>query len=215
MFKRISLLVILFTAAALAATCSHSEAVAPKTLQLGSKSQDVPDLQFRLQLLDYFKGALTQSFGKETSQAVMRFQQAHGLSSDGIAGPATWAALRKVTVSKPELAMLARVIYGEARGEDYKGQVAVGAVVMNRLHSPLFPHSVSEVIMEPHAFSAVADGQYWLIPDETAFKAARDAVRGSDPTHNALYYYNPDTATSKWIFTRKVLEKIGSHSFAV
>ncbi|MBW7453122.1 cell wall hydrolase, partial [Paenibacillus sepulcri] len=123
--------------------------------------------------------------------------------------------LRKVTVSKPELAMLARVIYGEARGEDYKGQVAVGAVVMNRLHSPLFPHSVSEVIMEPHAFSAVADGQYWLIPDETAFKAARDAVRGSDPTHNALYYYNPDTATSKWIFTRKVLEKIGSHSFAV
>ncbi|MBW7459873.1 peptidoglycan-binding protein, partial [Paenibacillus sepulcri] len=88
MFKRISLLVILFTAAALAATCSHSEAVAPKTLQLGSKSQDVPDLQFRLQLLDYFKGALTQSFGKETSQAVMRFQQAHGLSSDGIAGPA-------------------------------------------------------------------------------------------------------------------------------
>ncbi|GGD67149.1 cell wall hydrolase [Paenibacillus nasutitermitis] len=215
MGKRISMLAVLLSVAAMAMCGSFAEAQAMKSLKLGSTSTAALDLQFRLQLLNYFSGPVTGSFGAETEHAVKGFQNAHGLADDGIAGPATWAALKKVSVSKSELAMLARVIYGEARGEDYKGQVAVGSVVMNRLKSPAFPQTIKEVIMERGAFTAVSDGQYWLIPDKTAFKAAKEAVTGSDPTKNALYYYNPDTATSKWIFTRKVMLTIGNHSFAV
>ncbi|SFI35338.1 N-acetylmuramoyl-L-alanine amidase [Paenibacillus sp. UNC496MF] len=193
---------------------SASASAAP-VLRPGSAGGDVADLQFRLQTLGYFKGAVTTTYGMATRNAVSRFQRANGLAHDGIAGPATWSKLKKLSVNKPELAKLARVIYSEARGEVYKGQVAVGAVVMNRLRSPLFPKTVTDVIFEPYAFTAVADGQYWLLPNNTAFLAAKDAVRGWDPTKKALYYYNPVTAKSKWILRRKVTTKIGNHVFAI
>lgn len=190
-------------------------AASPPTLKAGSAGSDVADLQFRLQTLYYFKGTITTTYGMTTRSAVIAFQKAHGLQTDGIAGPATWSTLKKLTVNKPELSKLARIIYSEARGEVYKGQVAVGAVVMNRLKSPLFPKTVTDVIFAPFAFAAVADGQYWLLPDNTAFLAAKDAVRGWDPTKNALYYYNPATAKSQWMLARKVTTKIGNHVFAV
>lgn len=200
---------------AAAAPFDYAKAAAPPILKLGSSGPDVPDLQYRLQLLGhYHSSAITTYYGPATRNAVSRFQKQYGLPNDGVAGARTWTALKKVSVSKPELSKLARIIYSEARGESYKGQVAVGAVVMNRLQSPLFPHTVTDIIMEPYAFTAIMDGQYWLIPNETAFKAAKDAVKGWDPTGNALFYYNPDVATSQWIRTREIIVKIGSHVFA-
>src|SRR5690606_10702790 len=111
-----------------------------------------------------------------------------------IVGPATWRALKKYSLNQYEMDVMARVIYSEARGEPYIGQVAVGAVVMNRIQSPDFPDNIYEVVFQPGAFTAVDDGQYWLTPNETAYRAARDAVRGWDPTGDAPYYFNPEIA---------------------
>ncbi|MBM7692666.1 N-acetylmuramoyl-L-alanine amidase [Peribacillus deserti] len=115
--------------------------------------------------------------------------------------------------SQNEIQLLANAVYGEARGEPYIGQVAVAAVILNRLESPVFPHSISGVIFEPGAFTAVADGQIWLTPNERAKEAVIDAINGWDPTGNALYYFNPETATSKWIWTRPQIKQIGKHIF--
>ncbi|ANE47636.1 spore cortex-lytic protein [Paenibacillus swuensis] len=191
------------------------EAAAPATLTYGSTANDVPDLQYRLKSLGIFKERVTGYYGTVTTKAVETFQAKSGLRVDGIAGPGTWSVLKKKSVNKYEMDQLAKIIHSEARGEPHKGQVAVGAVVMNRLASPLFPKSVSGVIFQPWAFTAVHDGQYKLIPDNDAYLAAMDAVRGWDPTYNALYYFNPETATSKWIWSRKQTVKIGRHIFAV
>lgn len=115
--------------------------------------------------------------------------------------------------SQNDIQLMANAVYGEARGEPYEGQVAVAAVILNRLKSPTFPNTVSGVIFEPRAFTAVADGQIWLTPDETAKRAVMDAINGWDPSGNALYYFNPDTATSPWIWTRPQIKKIGKHIF--
>jgi N-acetylmuramoyl-L-alanine amidase len=197
------------------ATASNHKIDASPVLKVGSEGQAIPDLQFRLQTLGYYNLPINTNFGKVTRSAVQRFQKNNGLQSDGIVGPKTWAKLKKLSVNKKELSMLARVIYAEARGEDYKGQVAVGAVVMNRLQSPKFPNTLKEVIMEPNAFSAVKDGQYWLIPNQTAFMAAKTAVKGMDPTGNALFYYNPDASKSSWFKTRTATKKIGNHLFTL
>ncbi|SEM91890.1 cell wall hydrolase [Paenibacillus sp. OV219] len=217
MFKqrRIAALALVMLVSGVLAEQVPVTAAAAPVLKQGSKNSDVADLQFRLQTLGYYKDTITTTYGMTTRSSVVNFQKANGIKADGIAGPQTWAKLKKLSVNKPELSKLARIIYSEARGEVYKGQVAVGAVVMNRLQSPLFPKTLSDVIFEPYAFTAVADGQYWLLPNNSAFLAAKDAVRGWDPTKNAVYYYNPTTAKSKWILTRKVTTKIGSHVFAV
>ncbi len=183
-------------------------------LHQGSKSGDVWDLQYRLNIIGYYQGRLDGVYGKQTTNAVRRFQYDYGLKVDGVVGPATWAALHKVSVNQQELSMLARLVYGESRGEPYVGQVGVAAVVMNRLQSPLFPTSIRNIIFQPGAFTALDDGQYWLTPDQTAYKAAWEAVRGFDPTYGALYYFNPDTATSAWIWSRPQTVKIGKHIFA-
>jgi N-acetylmuramoyl-L-alanine amidase len=115
--------------------------------------------------------------------------------------------------SQNDIQLMANAVYGEARGEPYTGQVAVAAVILNRLDSATFPNTISGVIFEPRAFTAVADGQIWLTPNETAKKAVLDAMNGWDPTGNALYYFNPDTATSAWIWTRPQIKKIGKHIF--
>lgn len=192
-----------------------AQAASPATLKVGSSGADVPDLQYRLKTLGYFNKDVTAYFGTTTLESLKRFQKDYGIASDGVAGKQTWETLKKVSVNQTELTLLARIIYAEARGESYKGQVAVGAVVMNRLASSSFPNSIRGVIEQPRAFTAVDDGQYKLTPDKTAYQAAQDAVKGYDPTGDALYYFNPQTATSDWIWSRKQTVKIGRHIFAV
>ena len=211
--KKLRMLLVLcafVVGAASASAPAHAEAV----LKQGSSGDYVWDLQYRLRTLGLFQQEMTGYFGSHTRQAVVKFQQKYGLQADGVVGAKTWKSLRKYTLNKHEMDILARVIHGEARGEPYVGQVAVGAVVMNRIKSGQFPNTIREVVFQPGAFTAVDDGQYWLAPNATAYKAALDAVRGWDPTGGALYYFNPKTATSKWIWSRTQTVTIGNHVFA-
>ncbi|MCK9862477.1 cell wall hydrolase [Paenibacillus sp. ATY16] len=193
-----------------------AKAAAPATLSYGSYGPDVPDLQFRLKTMGYFdNSAITTFYGKMTEEAVRKFQADYGLKPDGVAEEKTWTELKKVSANQEELDLLARIVYAEARGESYKGQVAVAAVVLNRLDADGFPKTIKGVIEQSGAFTAVDDGQYKLKPDSTAYKAALDALGGNDPSQGALYYFNPKTATSKWIWSRKQIVHIGNHIFAV
>lgn len=205
--------------------------VAPKTetalaavYQQGSNGSTVKTIQRKLKNWGYYKGSVDGIFGSQTKEAVKYFQRKNGLKVDGIVGNNTLKALGMSTSSSSssnsgysdsDVMLLARLIYGEARGESYVGQVAVGAVVMNRIKSASFPNTMSGVIYQSYAFTAVADGQINLTPNATAKKAAQDAMNGWDPSYGALYYYNPATATSSWIFSRKTTVTIGNHVFAV
>lgn len=189
-------------------------AQASAALTLHSTNGDVWDLQYRLKALNYYQQSLDGQYGPGTASSVRKFQQNYGLHVDGITGSQTWKALRKYTLNLYEMDTMARIIYSEARGEPYKGQVAVGAVVMNRIQSSKFPNNIHDVVFQTGAFTAVSDGQFWLKPDQTAYLAALDAVRGWDPTHGSYYYFNPDTSTSSWIWTRPQTVKIGNHIFA-
>jgi len=213
MNKRLAI-AFLFALALIASAALPGAAEASVQLQLGSTGGDVWDLQYRLKTLGYYELPLDGIYGQRTAEAVRKYQKNYGLPVDGVAGKRTWASLKKNTLNQSEMDMMARIIHGEARGEPYEGQVAVGAVVMNRIRSPLFPDNIRGVVFQPGAFTAVDDGQYWLTPNKTAYLAALDAVRGWDPTHGSLYYFNPDTATSKWIWTRQQTVKIGRHIFA-
>ncbi|MEC0133489.1 MULTISPECIES: spore cortex-lytic enzyme [Paenibacillus] len=195
------------------ATMIGSANAAP-VLTIGSSSGDVWDLQYRLKTLDFYTEPLDGVYGSQTKAAVARFQKAYGISADGISGTKTWNILKKHTLNINEMDILAKVIYSESRGEPYVGQVAVGAVVMNRIQSSQFPNNIKEVVFQKGAFTAVSDGQYWLTPNQTAYLAALDAVRGWDPTNHSIYYFNPDTATSAWIWSRPQNLKIGKHIFA-
>jgi N-acetylmuramoyl-L-alanine amidase len=192
-----------------------ADSLAATQIQRGSVNGDVWDLQYRLQMLGYYNGKVDGIYGANTSKAVRQFQKAYGLQIDGITGPNTWRVLKKVSVNKAEMQMLAQLVYSEARGEPYEGQVAVAAVALNRIQSKKFPNTLAGVIFEPLAFTAVDDGQFWMTPNKTAYQAAWDAVRGWDPTKNSLYYFNPVTATSKWIWSRTQVKKIGKHIFAI
>lgn len=204
-----------------AATVYQAEA---KNIIKGDTKQNITLVQTRLKELGYYKISVDGIWGSKTLAAVKNFQRDYGLTVDGIVGANTERAL-KITLkssssssggqtSSANLNLLARCVYAEARGEPYTGQVAVAAVVLNRVRSPKFPNSISGVIYQPLAFTAVADGQINLTPNDNAYKAARDALNGWDPTNGCLYYYNPATATSKWIWSLKVELKIGKHSFA-
>jgi N-acetylmuramoyl-L-alanine amidase len=212
--KKTSRLAFLLAAVVVCGLLFPAPSLAAVTLKTGSEGGDVWDLQYRLQTLGLYTLPLDGKFGYATEQAVRQYQRKYGLTVDGAVGPRTWASLKKFTLNKSEMDMMARIIYSEARGESYTGQVAVGAVVMNRIRSPLFPDNIADVIFQAGAFTAVDDGQYWLKPNKTAYLAAWDAVRGWDPTGGAFYYFNPDTATSAWIWTRKQTVKIGNHIFA-
>jgi N-acetylmuramoyl-L-alanine amidase len=190
---------------------AHAQAAA--ILQTGSANGDVWDLQYRLKTLGFFQQPLDGIYGPRTASSVVRFQKNYGLAADGKTGSQTWNALKKHSLNSSEMDIMARVIYSEARGESYMGQVAVGAVVMNRMQSNQFPGNIRGVVFQPGAFTAVADNQYWLKPNQTAYLAALDAVRGWDPTNHSLYYFNPNTATNKWIWTRPQTVKIGNHIF--
>ncbi|NLH96697.1 MAG: spore cortex-lytic enzyme [Clostridiaceae bacterium] len=190
----------------------------------GSTGQEVRNIQQRLKEWGYYHGEVDGIYGYLTYSAVRDFQAKHGLTVDGIAGPETLAAIglptgqasgSDATGDSRDLNLLARLIHGEARGEPYIGQVAVGAVVLNRVRDPRFPNTIAGVIYQPGAFDVVDDGQINLPPNETAIKAARDALNGWDPTYGCVYYYNPATATSSWIWSRQVVLKIGKHNFAI
>ena len=186
----------------------------------GSRGQEVINIQTRLKNWGYYKGNIDGIYGAQTYQAVRYFQQKNGLKVDGIAGPETLAALglptgRATSQSYSKDAnLLAHLIYAEARGEPYAGQVAVGAVVLNRVRDSRFPSTIAGVIYQPGAFSVVYDGQINLQPNQTAYNAARDALNGWDPTYGCIYYWNPATATSKWIWTKPIVVRIGKHVFA-
>lgn len=193
------------------------------SLRYGDSGEEVRTMQKKLKQWGYYQGAVDGVFGSKTLTAVKLFQKKNGLAVDGIAGPKTLAALGMSSasgsnggngsVTSSNVYLLARVIYGEARGEPYKGQVAIGAVVLNRVKSSSFPNTIAGVIYQGGAFDAVSDGQINLAPNETAVKAARDALNGWDPTGGCLFYYNPRTATSKWMLSRPVLLRIGNHCF--
>jgi N-acetylmuramoyl-L-alanine amidase len=192
---------------------SGVQADAAALLKRGSANGDVWDLQYRLKTLGYYNTQLDGRYGPGTAYGVYKFQRDYGIRADGITGEQTWRSLKKYSLNMQEMDILAKVIYSEARGEPYEGQVAVGAVVMNRIQSGQFPDTIEGVVFQPGAFSAVDDGQFWLTPDRTAYLAALDAVRGWDPSRNSLYYFNPNTATSDWIWTRPQKVRIGNHIF--
>ena len=190
----------------------------------GDRGSDVTKIQQKLRQYGYMTGAADGIFGQETYEAVVWFQRKNGLRADGVVGPATAAALgvslsgaaqEAAAYHEGEVYTLARLVHAEARGEPYLGKVAVAAVVLNRVRSASFPNTISGVIYQAGAFDCVADGQINLAPDADALRAARDAMNGWDPTGGCIYYYNPATATSAWIWSREVRLRIGAHSFAV
>ena len=203
-------------------------------LEVGSRGNDVVKVQKRLIQYDYLKGEADGRYGEATRDAVRLFQKRNGLTVDGKVGPSTAAALG-VTLSgtsgtsdsaktasasstsyvSSDHRLLAKCVYAEARGEPYKGQVAVAAVVLNRVSSSSFPNTVSGVIYQSGAFSCVSNGSINNTPDSDCIRAALDALNGWDPTGGCLYYYNPKTASDKWIFSRTVQTVIGNHSFCI
>ncbi len=184
--------------------------------QVATSSQN-KQIQQKLKDLGYYSGSVDGIYGNATRNAVVAFQKANGLTADGVAGPKTIAALglNFNSVTSSDLYLLAKCVHAEARGEPYVGQVAVAAVILNRVKDAAFPNTISGVIYQPWAFTAVNDGQINLEPNSTAYQAAQDALNGWDPTYGCLYYYNPTTATSKWIFTRQTVVTIGKHVFAI
>ncbi len=194
------------------------------TYQQGSRGETVKTIQRKLKNWGYYNGAVDGIYGAKTKEAVKYFQRKNKLTVDGIVGNKTLSALgisskgsssgATSSYSDADVQLLTRLIYGEARGESYVGQVAVGAVVLNRIKSASFPNTMSGVIYQSYAFTAVDDGQINLTPNSTARKAALDAMNGWDPTYGAIYYYNPKTATSQWIFSRQTTVTIGNHVFA-
>lgn len=187
----------------------------------GSSGSTVTKIQTRLKQWGYYDGTVDGIYGSRTYSAVKLFQRKNGLAVDGVAGPATLAAMGLGSVSASSsqstdsnLYLLARIISAEARGEPYTGQVAVGAVVMNRVKHPSFPNSISGVVYQNGAFSALLDGQFDQPISSTAYSAARDALNGWDPTGGAIYYYNPAKTTNSWIYSRQVITQIGEHVFA-
>ena len=201
-------------------------ALGDRSLSSGSKGSEVKELQQKLTQLGYQLGKADGVYGKKTEDAVKRFQKNRGLKVDGIAGEKTIKELKRLTGEsktsgdkevghkETDYKLLARAVYSEGRGEPYIGQVAIAAVVMNRIKSSSFPNTIAGIVYQPGAFTAVADGQIDMDPDETAIKAAREAMDGTDPTHGAIYYFNPDKTKNKFIWSRPQILKIGKHIFA-
>ena len=189
--------------------------------KVGSRSDEVVAIQQKLKEKGYYNYTVDGIFGTRTRNAVISFQRDNGLAADGIAGVNTLKALGISGnddssfggYSSADYELLARIISAEARGESYIGQVAVGAVVLNRVEHPSFPDTVSGVVYQSGAFSCLYDGQFYEPVAESAYSAARDAINGLDPSGGAIYYYNPKTATSQWIFSRPVITTIGNHRF--
>lgn len=193
----------------------------------GSTGSEVRSIQKKLKSWGYYNGSVDGIYGKLTEEAVRYFQRTNGLTVDGIAGKNTLSAMGIASssgsssssssgvsgFSSSDVNLLARTVYGEARGEPYAGQVAVAAVILNRVRDSRFPKTIAGVVYQAGAFDVVSDGQIHLTPNDTAYKAARDAINGWDPTYGCLYYYNPRTATNSWIKSLPISVTIGRHVF--
>ena len=206
--------------------CSCSEALPAASYKMGASGDAVRQIQQRLKDWGYYKGTVDGHYGAKTQDAVIVFQKKHGITVDGIVGSQT---AEKLGVAEPtsgggsgksggdkndkDVYLLAQLVHGEARGEPYKGMVAVAAVVLNRVKSSLFPNSIAKVIYQSGAFSVVDDGQINLAPDASSLKAARDAINGWDPSSGALFYYNPAKTSNKYMRSRPILLEIGEHVF--
>ena len=212
---------------------SYEEVVETAVLKQGATGGEVKEVQRRLKMWGYYNGSVDGVFGTGTKKAVIAFQKKNGLTADGVVGASTYKALGMNGsyqilagqssssaqgingFTSADVYLLAKTIYAEGRGEPYTGQVAIGAVIMNRIRSSSFPNTVSGVVYQKGAFTAVSDGQINLTPNQTAMNAAKDAINGWDPSGGALYYYNPAVATSAWIFDRQTITVIGKHVFAI
>ena len=193
------------------------------TSRYGSTGSEVTQIQTKLKRWGYYKGAVDGVYGSKTLAAVKWFQSKNGLTADGIAGTKTLRAMGiysntgtgSSSTNSNDVNLLARLVYGEARGEPYEGQVAVGAVILNRVKSSQFPNTIAGVIYQSGAFTAVSDGQINqpIAEGSTVYKAAQDAKNGWDPTGGCIYYFNPATATNKWIWSRPLVKTIGKHRF--
>ncbi len=227
--KRIIILVVIFSIS-IPLFLNSKIFIAPITggLAPDMESEDVMKMQQRLKNWNYYNGEINGIYDFKTYFAVRDFQKTYKLPVSGVANEETLTAMGLTTLVKwgevyaqsnqtSTEQLLARAINGEARGEPYEGQVAVGAVILNRTRDPKFPKTVAGVIYQPGAFTAVSDGQINvpIDPNSTVVKAARDALNGWDPTNGCLYYWNPETATSKWIWSRKIVKKIGKHYFGI
>ena len=190
----------------------------------GSRGDEVKKIQGKLITFGYMSGPIDGIYGPATEAAVRKFQENNGLTADGIAGPATLRAMGVASgegdgadgggeLSDSDYRLLARIISAESRGESYEGQVAVGAVVLNRVEHPSFPNTISGVVYQPRAFTAVTDGQIDEPVAESCYRAARDALNGWDPSGGAVYYFNPDKTNDQWMRTRPVIKRIGNHLF--
>ena len=187
--------------------------------KVGSTGEEVRQIQTKLKEYGVYSGEVDGLYGSQTKKAVIAFQKYNGLAADGIAGEQT---LRKMGISSgsgqggfssSDVDLLAKIISAESRGEPYQGQVAVGAVILNRIEHPSFPNTLAGVIYQPGAFSCLYDGGVNAPVADSAYRAARDAINGNDPSGGAVYYYNPAKSTNKWIFSRPVITVIGSHRF--
>lgn len=201
-----------------------SPALADIVLEVGSSGANVTKVQNRLIQYGYMTGSADGKYGEKTRDAVILFQKRNGLTVDGRVGKATATALgvtltsstssSSSTIVSADQKLLAKLVYAEARGESYKGQVAVAAVVLNRVSSSSFPNTISGVIYQTGAFSCVSNGSINNTPNDAAIRAALDAMNGWDPTNGCLYYYNPGKTSDSWIRTRTVVTVIGNHYFA-
>lgn len=223
MFKKrtiiVSLLILVLTTIIVIIA---KDSIVEATSRYGSRGSEVRQIQTKLKNWGYYKGSVDGIYGSQTVAAVKSFQKKNGLTVDGIAGSKTLKAMginnsssssSSTSANSSNTNLLARIIYGESRGEPYAGQVAVGAVVLNRVKSSKFPNTIAGVIYQTGAFDAVSDGQINKSPDSTAIKAAKDALNGWDPSYGAIYYFNPSTATNKWIWSRPLTVVIGKHRF--
>lgn len=218
----IAILIVAFAACCISLNLGDNGIADAAVLKQGSTGSQVRDLQTRLRDWGYMNGSVDGIFGSKTRNAVIYFQRKHYLTQDGIVGANTAAKLGMVLTgsssgnsgySSSNVYLLAKLVHAEARGEPYTGKVAVAAIVLNRVKDSRFPNTISGVVYEPWAFTCVQDGQINLEPDSNSKKAAQDAMNGWDPTSGCIYYYNPSTATSKWIWSRPIMLKIGNHNF--
>ncbi len=220
--RMISLSIACFLLLGLTVYTIRLDSVTSVLSKSGSRGEEVRQIQQKLKNWGYYTGSVDGIFGVQTKKAVVAFQKKNGLNPDGIVGPATLKALGIYNsqqtggnggYSNSDVALLANIISAEARGEPFEGQVAVGAVVLNRVEHPSFPDTISGVVYQPGAFTAITDGQINEAVAESARKAAREALKGADPSGGAIYYYNPDKTSNKWIRTRPVIKRIGAHLF--
>ncbi len=226
--KKIQVVALLLVVATVVAVAVALPVANAAVIKVGSRGTTVKTIQTKLKRWGYYKGGIDGIFGNQTRDAVKYFQRRNGLTADGIVGSATARAMGITlngsssgssgnvsagNISNNDLYLLSCCVYGEARGESYTGKVAVAAVVLNRLDSSKFPNSINGVIYQNGAFTCVDDGQINLGTNDECTRAAQDALNGWDPTGGALYYFNPKTATSKWIWSRPQLVTIGKHIF--